>query len=716
MRLFFAWITALTLMASLSGTPAAAQDTPADRSPAEPSPVVVPGAETAPGREGPGSAEGLPRPGDAAPGPQPGEGTPEPAGDPAESPQVDGQPAPANDPARESGGEPTAGEPALPPANVPENEDAGAGADPEPLPAIPSATPLPQASGEEADMQVPSPGEMSDRLAVGLSETYDGEDTWTAPTPVFTVHGYLRMRGELMDTFWLGRYPHETMADIAALRPLRSGVPASAEGLDPESLGPDPFTRFRAFERRPDPDGADRTLACVDEQSLPEGGGLCEVDAIQFANLRLRLSPELNVTEDVRVRATLDILDNVMAGTAPVSYYGSSPLLAQTFADSDLPTGGGGGSSIVARRAWAEVRNRDLGELRFGRMPQHWGLGMVFNNGDGLDQDFSTDLDRVLAITKLEGFYLSASYDFIAEGPIGASQTFRPDFDGSQLDDVDQFSFRVARITSQEDQEAALERGELVLNGGLHFTLRHQDAILIESEGEAPTLRSVASTRYTPDLWGQLLLPGLRIELELAWHLGRLRSDGQDLDITSFGGALETEFRFLEDKLGLYLNTGLATGDQDVEGLSAGAGFVRQLTRDTTVSTFAFHPSYQIDMILWRNIMRQVTGAYYLKPGISYDFVRTAFGELFGAQLDVIYSRASSMLQTPGNSENLGLELNAQVYWRSEDGADPEDGFHAAIQYGVLFPMAGLGFPDYEGLDQSLDTAQQLRLILGVVF
>ena len=28
---------------------------------------------------------------------------------------------------------------------------------------------------------------------------------WTAPSPVLTLHGYLRVRGELMDTFWLGR-------------------------------------------------------------------------------------------------------------------------------------------------------------------------------------------------------------------------------------------------------------------------------------------------------------------------------------------------------------------------------------------------------------------------------------------------------------------------------------------------------------------------------
>ena len=31
--------------------------------------------------------------------------------------------------------------------------------------------------------------------------------------------------------------------------------------------------------------------------------------------------------------------------------------------------------------------------------------------------------------------------------------------------------------------------------------------------------------------------------------------------------------------------------------------------------------------------MRQVTGALYVRPGVSYDFMRDGFGQLFGARL-----------------------------------------------------------------------------------
>ena len=132
-----------------------------------------------------------------------------------------------------------------------------------------------------------------------------------------------------------------------------------------------------------------------------------------------------------------------------------------------------------------------------------------------------------------------------------------------------------------------------------------------------------------------------------------------------------------------------------------------------TISTFRFHPSYRVDLILWRNIMRQVTGAYYFRPGISYDFMRSDFGQLLGARLDFIWSRATAPLQTWGNDADLGVEIDVSLYFRTEDGPDLDDGYYAMLQYGVLFPMQGLGYLDE---DTDLETAQTLRLLLGRAF
>ncbi len=117
--------------------------------------------------------------------------------------------------------------------------------------------------------------------------------------------------------------------------------------------------------------------------------------------------------------------------------------------------------------------------------------------------------------------------------------------------------------------------------------------------------------------------------------------------------------------------------------------------------------------------MRQITGAYYFRPGVSYDFVRSPFGQRLGARADLVYSRASTPVQTWGNSADLGVEIDASLYFQSEDGPELFDGFHAMLQYGLLIPMAGLGYlpgQSVPGTDGSLKNAQTLRLILGMVF
>jgi uncharacterized protein (TIGR04551 family) len=606
--------------------------------------------------------------------------------------------APSEPAAPSAGAAATNAAPETAPATAP-----AAGFEPPPGEATPPPAELPPASMPELP-GVPTPGELGDRLVGDLPPDAAPKTGWTAPAPVLTLHGYLRVRGELQDTFWLGRAPIDTAF-------VTKQIKAGYKNVTLAGFGPDPFSRFRPLER------SQTGLNCAGESTASDTiGRVCGVDTLQFATMRLRLDPQLNVSEDVRVRATFDVFDNAMLGQGPVGYYGVGNGAGTAFAGSDSPAS----SMIIARRAWAEVRNRDLGELRFGIMPQQWGLGMLYNAGNGLDDDYSTDLGRVMGITKIMGFYLSASYDFLAEGITGnKGGEYRPDFDASQIDDVDQFSFSIARRMPDEDEESVLERGDALLNGGLHFTIRNQDATLSAAPGATvyskPVFETLAATYYTPDLWGQFRYKGLRLELESAAVLGTVHdtTTGKKYNVDELGAVLESELRLLDKKLGIYFYTGIATGDSDVEGLSSDANYISQLGNNTTVSTFRFHPSYRVDSILWRNIMRQVTGAYYFKPGISYDFVRNDFGDLFGARLDMIWSRAASFMQTPGNDPDLGIELNAQVYWRSDDGPQQDDGYHASLQYGVLFPMRGLG---YYHRDASLDTAQTLRLLLGVKF
>ena len=627
-------------------------------------------------------------------------------------------PAPAAPAGQAPAAEPTAEE-AAPVEGAAEAETAvpaeGTEPAPGPAPELPAAPP----PGAPAISGVPQPGEMEQMLNEQMPPATPGSD-WTAPTPVLTLHGYLRVRGELMDTFWLGR---DTTAHVVEDAFASGGLPR-ADGF---GQGPDPFSRFRPAENRPQVsagDAEDMALPdCVDE----DGVGTCDVSTLQFANMRLRLSPELALSEEVRIHATFDVLDNLVLGDGPQSFYGTGPGQLGVFTGTDEP-GGGLGDSIKARRAYGVVAKRNLGELRFGRMGQEWGLGMLYNAGDGYDDDRSTDLDRVHGVVKLIGVYLSAAYDFAAEGELDYS-TGRP-IDQSQLDDLDQFTFGAFVRDTPEELSAAMEKGELVLNAGLQLQIRNQDATYTpfgddaeermksKVDGLTGIVNQVAATTYTPDLWAMLRYRGLRIEAEAAWIHGSMDdpTDGAGTyDIDALGYALETELRLVNDQLGLYFDHGLATGDSDVDGLSSDANFVSQLGQhhNDTVSTFRFHPNYRVDLIMWRNIMEQVTGAYYFKPGISYDFIRSEYGQLLGARLDAIWSRASSFVQTWGNDPDLGVEVDISLYYRTEDGPELEDGFYAKLQYGALFPMRGLSFRHE---DTDLEVAQTLRLQLGIVY
>lgn len=657
----------LLALLMLMGTPGVIWAQPATQQ----TPPAAAGS-AAPAPTPPANAEANPPTSPSAPASEP----PPPAAAPSEGAAVSGE-APAPKEAPEAAPPASAAEPAQP--------------------AAPATTP---------DLNVPSPGELSDRLVGDLPPAPELKTGWTAPTPIVTLHGYLRVRGELMDRFWLNRPRIELLT-----------------GADKIRQGPDPFSPFRPLEQQAN------TTECADEERAAQEpiGTVCKVKTLQFANMRFRFSPQLNISEDIRIKTTFDILDNYVLGTGPQGYYGggagnTGEVARNVFPGTNIPVS----QLIVPRRVWAEVRNRDLGELRFGLMPDHWGLGMLYNAGNGLDDDYSSDLGRVMGTTKLIGFYLSASYDFLNEGSLN-SPADRPGYDRSQLEDLNQFTFSVVRRIPDEDEDTVLARGDVVLNGGARFQLRHQDAIIstVASDvmnGSNSGLRTVGATMYTPDLWAQLKYGKLRLELEAAWVVGHMRNiykPGLKQSISQLGVAFESELRLLNDKLGLYFYAGFASGDSETEGLSNDANFIDHAAategepNNSRVSTFRFSPAYRVDLILWRNIMRQITGAYYFKPGISYDFVRDNFGQLIGARVDAIWSRAAAPVQTWGNSDNLGIEIDAQVYWRSADGPNSNDGYHAALQYGVLFPMKGLGMV---GKDINLLTAQTVRLVLGVMF
>jgi uncharacterized protein (TIGR04551 family) len=641
--------------------------------------------------------------------------TPEPSAAPSAAPV---EPAPA-EPAPEA--EP--GTPATPPAEpAPEQPRVLEPPNLTPLALEGDGLPDPAAAAERLESAAPPPAE---------------KKGWTLPETVFHLHGYMRLRGNFLKDGALGHSPQHDRLLYEDTR--------YQSNYDPfPYFTPDDSTRWG--ENQDPVQGG-----CGDSPSTSNGG--CGKRGQVSGDMRLRLKPEIHLSDDVRVKAWIDVMDNVGLGTLG---YGPGAQPA------DLSSG----NAIRARRMWGEARNRDIGELRFGRMGADWGLGILDNGGDryGIDSDFSSEVDRIMGITNLAGFYLMAAYDWASEGRVlgrqGATRNLPSDtpsgipVDSAQRDDLDAFTGAVAHKLDEDVQQSALARGEAVFNYGLYFIYRNR-MLRRKAAGDMPSFdaENGANVRYErvnekqfiPDLWMQFLWEGLRIELEAAFVAGTregrcpgltvnpsaggvnpVRSavespggGGGECKFRQLGIALESEYRLFDERLGIYFNTGLASGDSNAYGLAATNDPTFQRTDGTgtpngTISTYQFHPDYRVDLILWRTIMRRVAGAYYFKPGVSYDFIRDPYGQLAGARVDVIYSRAATPKQTWGDSGNLGLEIDLSLYYRSEDGPDVTDGFYGMVQWGVLFPFDCLTYQTAMAPDSK--NAMILRGVAGIAF
>jgi len=582
------------------------------------------------------------------------------------------------------------------------------------------------------------------------------EDWWSHARPIFEFHGYFRTRAHLFHNFSLGRRDAPDQALYP--QPPDNQYQSVAGNMPGNSVGP---------------------ILCNSDESdsgtfTSDGSNLrgCQSKTQAGANLRFRLNPQIHVSDNLRINSQVDILDNVVFGSTPEGYElrpgdsGGYAVLPRSgyvpngYLDSTQspPASGVNGleDSIRVKRAWAEYTT-PLGEIRFGRMPNHWGLGMVYNSGDAHDDDAQSTVDRLMVASgiKLLDLVIAGMWDFPNEGatyraPYAGSEVY----DRGQLDDVSQYGLIIMRSKSPELTKLELSRGNLVLNTGLYLNYRDQLLANDQSGSGGANVPDVNPTSlanegfsrreasiWLPDVWLQLLYKKLRVEAEFAAVIGSVESttaepnnsadfaagSQADRKLRQYGFAFELQQKLVEDRLRLNFKSGWASGDPDAfDPDSSGnliPGRAEQQVNDDTISTFRFHPSYRVDNILNRYILQRVQGTYYFNPSLDYDFTREPNGQRIGGGINVVWTRASEFVQTPGHANDLGLELGGALYFQSKDGALNDDpaqpgGFFAQLQYSVLFPLDGLGYQAATDAQVSVDTsaAQLLRLYLGVLF
>ncbi|MBI2373429.1 MAG: TIGR04551 family protein [Deltaproteobacteria bacterium] len=512
--------------------------------------------------------------------------------------------------------------------------------------------------------------------------------------------GYLRFRYSLFENLALGTYAAD--ADGGPVGPFAPG-----SGAPPVPLcTTDPACNAAR--------GEDKTLA--------------------GANLRFRLEPTLEVYEDVRIRTQIDVFDRLVLGSTPDGFprNDSVPLLG--FSQSQMPQSDGINAledSIRVKRAWAEIIT-SLGQIRVGRMPSHFGLGLLTSSGSDLDANDGDTVDRLMFATRLGDYYVMPAFEWGASGPTSArtSDPFGQPFDRDQRDDVDRYVLIVAKGDAERREEAARARGETVLSYGF-FAMYETQAIEataydVEDASTVDELVARDGELFFGSAWGRLLVDDLRLEAELVGQFGTIASQWdkgfspRQVDVFTLGAAATAEYKLLGDSLTLRLLVAAASGDaapgfgvrtRARDRAPAAGDFDGPQDADGEITNYRFNPDFRVDRILFRQLIGAVTDALVIRPGAQYDIVRG-----FGVRLDCVYSQAMLAVSTPSGSFDpahpLGVELDAKVFYENDD-------FVAALEYGLLFPLAGLDAQiTRNGAKEVLaaSAAQTLEATLAVTF
>jgi uncharacterized protein (TIGR04551 family) len=485
------------------------------------------------------------------------------------------------------------------------------------------------------------------------------------------------------------------------------------------------------------------------------------------ANVRFRWEPSLYIDDSLAIHTQIDILDNLVLGSTP-GYGSSDPLHPNAwFSESMAPPTAGANAvwdSIRIKRAWAEWQIVHWLRMEAGRMPHHWGMGLLHHGGDCIDCDYGDSVDRAggwigpfeIEDLGIDNLYAGFTWDFPGEGAIldDPRDFFGQPYDASQPDDVDQFTLQ---LLSQPRTKAALAaRAEAlhverrpVVDWGWHNAFRFENLasdfpIEFQQGGQScqPAYDGAVYPWVGQDFDCIVLLPRdafywmtdfwmrlewrpqptdrLLIEMELAGLL--FGSAGQlqglaDVDSSKdiWGGAGVIRALYETAGLGVGLEVGAASGDPDSRrfGVADASNVVlpdadyetavgAAIAGDRSHTQFRMNRDYHVDLLLFREVLGAVTNTVYFKPSVSYDLLSSRDLTL-GTRWDLLYAMAMFPEATPGGGRSFGVELDGQIYVKAADH------FVGVVEGGVLLPLDALDAPSL-GYDAQIPWTVQFRM------
>jgi hypothetical protein len=382
---------------------------------------------------------------------------------------------------------------------------------------------------------------------------------------------------------------------------------------------------------------------------------------------RLRIMPTLAFEKLAKLQFQLDAMDDVLWGDN--NGLSSAPLFA-TDASNQNFLGGSPGDSVTIRRAWLEFLI-PVGLMRVGRMPSHWGMGLLANGGgtanvdptapvgeerkamdyffddDFGDNHFGSTADRILFATRpltiaktamkksdtSSNLIVGYAFDKLSEAPFLAFEEFEREFrpfgqqgfiSRGRNDDVNEHV--VLALYNNADWDQIRYTDELrfgfygvmrdAKEGSTNPSRLDPTEFCGSFDGVPTPCVDTGSRVYIADLWWRLRYGPYFTEGELVKIWGKTfggvpfpsRNQKKDASIT---GAV-ARVGYLTEMIDGVLEVGHASGDDVLE--------------DEHFKQRALHPDFNVGLILFEETLRELSARAYGPPFFTNETPNGATG------------------------------------------------------------------------------------------
>ncbi|MBL7715050.1 MAG: hypothetical protein JNL01_06240 [Bdellovibrionales bacterium] len=293
-------------------------------------------------------------------------------------------------------------------------------------------------------------------------------------------------------------------------------------------------------------------------------------DNASFQSLFLRMRPKVVVNDNVYVKSEWWAGDPVYGMFGDAAPYGTDGR--QYYSTQSR------GSFITAQRFWAEILT-DLGVVRLGRMPLNWGLGLIYNGGDGVFDRYVSTGDAISMSAKVGSITFAPSFIKYSMGnSVGGNRNVTAGTLGgtppSGHGNVSDYSFLLRYENLDED-----------LDIGVNLIRRNIDAAQDTTSGYLGVTGVPAGSGITIwDIYAKKKLGKVTVAAELPLASGNI--GGVPYSTKAVAG--EVQFK-ATSHWDLSAKVGSAPGQSNQASATNPSGF----------GGFFFHPNYRVGMIMF---------------------------------------------------------------------------------------------------------------------